>query len=342
MSLSRKVFSKVELPRNFYTKIILLENAYYLYPSQDKIAELLSLYQKGIEFYSSQSNKERADDLSDKIKMFLTATQTMKVVKESKNRIENNQNYNRSKTTLTLLEVESNEDKDKESAKNKVSLFIKNNKKSDVKQSISLRKQKEIFIKRLKEKKIRIMMMSTLSLRSSIKRGTVSYNKPSSVGLQSNFVRKASHDDCNDTELIDQLSTKEKSDKKTISNHKIELLNHSIEQFVNKVLFHYKSKLHNEIHNDIKLILNEDYEEKIKSYDELQTNLKEFAAFAEYNSTVSSELETDFTKELEQRSIQTLSTISNKLRSYSTENCSDDVSITLASDELIEKITSLS
>ena len=91
MSLSRKVFSKVELPRNFYTKIILLENAYYLYPSQDKIAELLSLYQKGIEFYSSQSNKERADDLSDKIKMFLTATQTMKVVKESKNRIENNQ-----------------------------------------------------------------------------------------------------------------------------------------------------------------------------------------------------------------------------------------------------------
>ena len=339
MSLSRKVFSKVELPRNFYTKIILLENAYYLYPSQDKIAELLSLYQKGIEFYSSQSNKERADDLSDKIKMFLTAT--MKVVRESKNRIENNQNYNRSKTTLTLLEVESNEDKDKESAKNKVSLFIKNNKKSDVKQSISLRKQKEIFIKRLKEKKIRIMMMSTLSLRSSIKRGTVSYNKPSSVGLQSNFVRKASHD-CNDTELISQLSTKENSDKKTISNHKIELLNHSIEQFVNKVLFHYKSKLHNEIHNDIKLILNEDYEEKIKSYDELQTNLKEFAAFAEYNSTVSSELETDFTKELEQRSIQTLSTISNKLRSYSTENCSDDVSITLASDELIEKITSLS
>ena len=341
MSLSRKVFSKVELPRNFYTKIILLENAYYLYPSQDKIAELLSLYQKGIEFYSSQSNKERADDLSDKIKMFLTATQTMKVVKESKNRIENNQNYNRSKTTLTLLEVESNEDKDKEIAKNKVSLFIKNNKKSDVKQSISLRKQKEIFIKRLKEKKIRIMMMSTLSLRSSIKRGTVSYNKPSSVGLQSNFLRKASHD-CDDTELISQLSTKENSDKKTISNHKIELLNHSIEQFVNKVLFHYKSKLHNEIHNDIKLILNEDYEEKIKSYDELQTNLKEFAAFAEYNSTVSSELETDFTKELEQRSIQTLSTISNKLRSYSTENCSDDVSITLASDELIEKITSLS
>ena len=339
MSLSRKVFSKVELPRNFYTKIILLENAYYLYPSQDKIAELFSLYQKGIEFYSSQSNKERVDDLSDKIKMFLTAT--MKVVKESKNRIENNQNYNRSKTTLTLLEVESNEDKDKESAKNKVSLFIKNNKKSDVKQSISLRKQKEIFIKRLKEKKIRIMMMSTLSLRSSIKRGTVSYNKPSSVGLQSNFLRKASHD-CNDTELISQLSTKENSDKKTISNHKIELLNHSIEQFVNKVLFHYKSKLHNEIHNDIKLILNEDYEEKIKSYDELQTNLKEFAAFAEYNSTVSSELETDFTKELEQRSIQTLSTISNKLRSYSTENCSDDVSITLASDELIEKITSLS
>ena len=64
------MFSKVELPRNFYTKIILLENAYYLYPSQDKIAELLSLYQKGIEFYSSQSNKERADDLSDKIKMF--------------------------------------------------------------------------------------------------------------------------------------------------------------------------------------------------------------------------------------------------------------------------------
>ena len=341
MSLSRKVFSKVELPRNFYTKIILLENAYYLYPSQDKIAELLSLYQKGIEFYSSQSNKERADDLSDKIKMFLTATQTMKVVKESKNRIENNQNYNRSKTTLTLLEVESNEDKDKENAKNKVSLFIKNNKKSDVKQSISLRKQKENFIKRLKEKKIRIMMMSTLSLRSSIKRGTVSYNKPSSVGLQSNFVRKASQD-CNDTELIPQLSTKENSDKKTISNHKIELLNHSIEQFVNKVLFHYKSKLHNEIHNDIKLILNEDYEEKIKSYDELQTNLKEFAAFAEYNSTVSSELETDFTKELEQRSIQTLSTISNKLRSYSTENCSDDVSITLASDELIAQITSLS
>ena len=339
MSLSRKVFSKVELPRNFYTKIILLENAYYLYPSQDKIAELLSLYQKGIEFYSSQSNKERADDLSDKIKMFLTAT--MKVVKESKNRIENNQNHNRSKTTLTLLEVESNEDKDKENAKNKVSLFIKNNKKSDVKQSISLRKQKEIFLKRIKEKKIRIMMMSTLSLRSSIKRGTVSYNKPSSVGPQSNFVRKASHD-CNDTELISQLSTKENSDKKTISNHKIELLNHSIEQFVNKVLFHYKSKLHNEIHNDIKLILNEDYEEKIKSYDELQTNLKEFAAFAEYNSTVSSELETDFTKELEQRSIQTLSTISNKLRSYSTENCSDDVSITLASDELIEKITSLS
>ena len=341
MSLSRKVFSKVELPRNFYTKIILLENAYYLYPSQDKIAELLSLYQKGIEFYSSQSNKERADDLSDKIKMFLTATQTMKVVKESKNGIENNQNYNRSKTTLTLLEAEPNEDKDKESAKNKVSLFIKNNKKIDVKQSISLRKQKEIFIKRLKEKKIRIMMMSTLSLRSSIKRGTVSYNKPSSVGLQSNFLRKASHD-CDDTELIPQLSTKENSDKKTISNHKIELLNHSIEQFVNKVLFHYKSKLHNEIHNDIKLILNEDYEEKIKSYDELQTNLKEFAAFAEYNSTVSSELETDFTKELEQRSIQTLSTISNKLRSYSTENCSDDVSITLASDELIEKITSLS
>ena len=339
MSLSRKVFSKVELPRNFYTKIILLENAYYLYPSQDKIAELLSLYQKGIEFYSSQSNKERADDLSDKIKMFLTAT--MKVVKESKNRIENNQNYNRSKTTLALLEVESNEDKDKEIAKNKVSLFIKNNKKSDVKQSISLRKQKEIFIKRIKEKKIRIMMMSTLSLRSSIKRGTVSYNKPSSVGLQSNFVRKASQD-CNDTELIPQLNTKENSDKKTISNHKIELLNHSIEQFVNKVLFHYKSKLHNEIHNDIKLILNEDYEEKIKSYDELQTNLKEFAAFAEYNSTVSSELETDFTEELEQRSIQTLSTISNKLRSYSTENCSDDVSITLASDELIEKITSLS
>ena len=341
MSLSRKVFSKVELPRNFYTKIILLENAYYLYPSQDKIAELLSLYQKGIEFYSSQSNKGRADDLSDKIKMFLTATQTMKVVKESKNGIENNQNYNRSKTTLTLLEAEPNEDKDKESAKNKVSLFIKNNKKIDVKQSISLRKQKEIFIKRLKEKKIRIMMMSTLSLRSSIKRGTVSYNKPSSVGLQSNFLRKASHD-CDDTELIPQLSTKENSDKKTISNHKIELLNHSIEQFVNKVLFHYKSKLHNEIHNDIKLILNEDYEEKIKSYDELQTNLKEFAAFAEYNSTVSSELETDFTKELEQRSIQTLSTISNKLRSYSTENCSDDVSITLASDELIEKITSLS
>ena len=341
MSLSRKVFSKVELPRNFYTKIILLENAYYLYPSQDKIAELLSLYQKGIEFYSSQSNKERADDLSDKIKMFLTATQTMKVVKESKNRIENNQNHNRSKTTLTLLEAESNEDQDKESAKNKVSLFIKNNKKSDIKQSISLRKQKENFIKRLKEKKIRIMMMSTLSLRSSIKRGTVSYNKPSSVGLQSNFVRKASQD-CNDTELIPQLSTKENSDKKTISNHKIELLNHSIEQFVNKVLFHYKSKLHNEIHNDIKLILNEDYEEKIKSYDELQTNLKEFAAFAEYNSTVSSELETDFTKELEQRSIQTLSTISNKLRSYSTENCSDDVSITLASDELIAQITSLS
>ena len=308
---------------------------------ENTVKFLLSLYQKGIEFYSSQSNKERADDLSDKIKMFLTATQTMKVVKESKNRIENNQNYNRSKTTLTLLEVESNEDKDKENAKNKVSLFIKNNKKSDVKQSISLRKQKENFIKRLKEKKIRIMMMSTLSLRSSIKRGTVSYNKPSSVGLQSNFLRKASHD-CNDTELISQLSTKENSDKKTISNHKIELLNHSIEQFVNKVLFHYKSKLHNEIHNDIKLILNEDYEEKIKSYDELQTNLKEFAAFAEYNSTVSSELETDFTKELEQRSIQTLSTISNKLRSYSTENCSDDVSITLASDELIEKITSLS
>ena len=341
MSLSRKVFSKVELPRNFYTKIILLENAYYLYPSQDKIAELLSLYQKGIEFYSSQSNKERADDLSDKIKMFLTATQTMKVVKESKNRIENNQNYNRSKTTLTLLEVESNEDKDKESAKNKVSLFIKNNKKSDVKQSISLRKQKENFIKRLKEKKIRIMMMSTLSLRSSIKRGTVSYNKPSSVGIQSNFLRKASHD-CNDTELIPQLSTKENSDKKTISNHKIELLNHSIEQFVNKVLFHYKSKLHNEIHNDIKLILNEDYEEKIKSYDELQTNLKEFAAFEEYNSTVNNELETDYNKEKEQRANRTLSTISNKVRTYSTENCSDDVSITLASDELIEKITSLS
>ena len=341
MSLYRRVFSKVELPKDFYTRIILLENAYYLYPSQDKIAELLSLYQKGIEFYSSQSNKERADDLSNKIKFFLTSTQTMKVIKESKKRVENNTNCNQSKRTITILEVESNEDKDKESAKNKVSLFIKNNKKSDVKKCISIRKQKEMFIKRIKEKKIRIMMMSNISLRSSIKRGTVCHNNHPITRLKSNYFRKASHD-CNDNELLSQLNTKEDSDKKTTSNPKIELLNYSIEQFVNKVLFHFKNKLHNEIHNDIKLILNEDYEETIRSYDELQTNLKEFAAFAEYNSTVNNELETDYNKEKEQRANRTLSTISNKVRTYSTENCSDDVSITLASDELIEKINSLS
>lgn len=341
MSLYRRVFSKVELPKDFYTRIILLENAYYLYPSQDKIAELLSLYQKGIEFYSSQSNKERADDLSNKIKFFLTSTQTMKVIKESKKRVENNTNCNQSKRTLTILEVESNEEKDKESAKNKVSLFIKNNKKSDVKKCISIRKQKEMFIKRIKEKKIRIMMMSNIPLRSSIKRGTVCYNNHPITRLKSSYFRKASHD-CNDNEFLSQLNTKDDSDKKTTSNPKIELLNHSIEQFVNKVLFHFKSKLHNEIHNDIKIILNEDYEETIRSYDELQTNLKEFAAFAEYNSTVNNELETDYNKEKEQRANRTLSTISNKVRTYSTENCIDDVSITLALDELIEKINSLS
>ena len=265
----------------------------------------------------------------------------MKVIKEIKKRVENNTNCNQSKRTITILEVESNEDKDKESAKNKVSLFIKNNKKSDVKKCISIRKQKEMFIKRIKEKKIRIMMMSNISLRSSIKRGTVCHNNHPITRLKSNYFRKASHD-CNDNELLSQLNAKDDSDKKTTSNPKIELLNHSIEQFVNKVLFHFKNKLHNEIHNDIKLILNEDYEETIRSYDELQTNLKEFAAFAEYNSTVNNELETDYNKEKEQRTNRTLSTISNKVRTYSTENCSDDVSITLASDELIEKINSLS
>lgn len=344
MSLSQKVFSKLELPKNFYTNIILLENAYYLHPSQEKIGELLSLYQKGIEYYSSISNQEKANDLSNKIKIFLTSTQTMKVVKELNKRIEKNNTINRSRTTLSLLEVESNEnnDKDKESAKNIVLLFIKNHKKSDIKQSISIRKQKEMLIKRIKEKKIRIMIKSNISLRSSIKRGTVGYNNhtnnKSLILSKSKYLRKASHD-CYENELIDQINTEE-SEKKCINNHKIEMLNHSIEQFVNKVLFHFKSKLQNEINNDIKLILNENYNERIKSYDELQTNLKEFAAFADYNN-VNNELLTDYKKENEQRVNQTMSIIGNKIQTYSSENCCDDVSITLASDELIEKINAL-
>ena len=69
-----------KLPDNYYNSLILLENAYYVSPSQERIAEIFKMYQIGIEFYSENNNDAKSERLKAKIRFLLCSSQTMNTI----------------------------------------------------------------------------------------------------------------------------------------------------------------------------------------------------------------------------------------------------------------------
>ena len=69
-----------KLPDNYYNSLILLENAYYVSPSQERIAEIFKMYQIAIEFYSENNNDAKSERLKAKIRFLLCSSQTMNTI----------------------------------------------------------------------------------------------------------------------------------------------------------------------------------------------------------------------------------------------------------------------
>lgn len=74
------LFQCDKLPDNYYNSLILLENAYYVSPSQERIAEIFKMYQIGIEFYSENNNDAKSERLKAKIRFLLCSSQTMNTI----------------------------------------------------------------------------------------------------------------------------------------------------------------------------------------------------------------------------------------------------------------------